>query len=168
MNCYRVRQFIRALTARVSEEELEEVAQVVSPAAYELFCSMAVQDQRHSLDVYTTLRLSGWHHPDLLTAALLHDVGKSLAPLPAWQRALIVLLSRFVPCLLERLGRGELRGWRRGFVVHAHHAELGASLAQRAGCSPLASSLIGRHHEDGQQAAEDVLLAALQAADCAN
>lgn len=165
---YRVRQFVRALTARISEEELEQVAQTVSPPVYALFRSMALQDQRHSLDVYATLRLSGWERPELLTAALLHDVGKSLAPLPAWQRALIVLLSRFLPRLMKRLER------KRGFAIHAHHAELGARLAQQAGCSPLVVSLIRRHHEDGREkrgellTEEDVLLAALQAADSAN
>lgn len=174
MNRYRVRQFIRALRARISEEELEQVGRVVSPAAAGLFCSMAAQDQRHSLDVYTALCRNGWRHPDLLTAALLHDVGKSLAPLPAWQRALMVLLARFLPRLMDRLAQGQAKGWRRGFVVHVHHAELGARLAQQAGCSPLTTSLIRRHHEDGRQGTdeflteEDALLAALQAADSAN
>jgi hypothetical protein len=171
MNFYRVRQFIHALTARVSAEELEQVRRVAGPTAYKLFCSMAVHDRRHSLNVYATLRRNGWNHPDLLMAALLHDAGKSVAPLPAWQRALIVLLSRFMPRLMDRLGRGKMEGWKRGFVAYVRHAELGAHLAQQAGCSPLTVSLIRRHHENGRvgicdgSADEDRLLAALQAAD---
>ncbi len=174
MNCYRIKQFIRALTAQVSAEELEQVMQVAGPTAYELFCSMAVHDRRHSLNVYATLHRNGWNHPDLLMAALLHDTGKSVAPLPAWQRALIVLLSRFMPCLMNRLGQGRVEGWRRGFVAYVRHAELGACLAQQAGCSPLTVSLIRRHHENGRvgiydsSADEDRLLAALQAADSIN
>ena len=40
---------------------------------------MSVSDQRHSLNVMRTLRRQGHTEPDLLAAALLHDVGKSAA-----------------------------------------------------------------------------------------
>jgi len=105
--CYRVRQFFRALAARVSEEELEQVAYMLTPASLALFRSMAIPDQRHGFDVCTALRQAGHTDPDLLAAALLHDVGKAAARLPAWQRAIIVLLDRFAPRLLARLSQGE-------------------------------------------------------------
>jgi hypothetical protein len=57
--------------------------------------------------------------------------------------------------------------------VQAHHAEIGAQVAQEAGCSARTVELI-RHHEDEAEPAGsadsrmDRLLAALQAADSEN
>lgn len=167
---YRVGQFLRALTARVLEEEVERAIRILTPEARTLFRCQAIQDQRHGLAVYHALRRAGHTDAHLLAAALLHDVGKATARLPAWQRAAIVLLERFTPRLLAHLGGGEAQGWRRPFVVHAQHPEVGARWAQEAGCSPLAVALIRRHQERlaSCQTEEDQLLAALQAADSLN
>jgi hypothetical protein len=93
--CYRVGQFLRALTARVSGEEVDQATGVLTPEARALFRRQAVQDQRHALAVCRVLRRAGYTNPHLLAAALLHDVGKATTRLPAWQRAVIVLLGRF-------------------------------------------------------------------------
>ncbi len=175
---YRVGQFLRALTARVSEDEVEQAIRILTPEARALFRCQAAQDQRHALVVYHALRQAGHTNPQLLAAALLHDVGKAAARLPAWQRAVIVLLEHFAPCLLARLSQGEPRGcalslskgWSRPFVVHARHPEVGSRWAQEAGCTPLTVALIRRHQDGltGRQTEEDQLLAALQAADNLN
>jgi len=192
-----VGQFLRALTAQASEEEIEQATRILTPEAQALFRRQAIQDQRHALAVYHTLRRAGHTNPQLLAAGLLHDVGKTAAWLPAWQRAVIVLLNRFAPRLLARLSRGEpqdrswslskepalpvppvpsaaegslSKGWRRPFVVHAQHSEIGARWACEAGCSPLTVALIRRHQDKLASNSpliveEDQLLAALQAAD---
>ncbi|MBC8252896.1 MAG: hypothetical protein H8E35_02555 [Ardenticatenia bacterium] len=183
---YRVGQFQRALTARVSEEEIAQAICILTPEARALFRRQAAQDQRHGLTVYHALRRAGHTNPHLLAAALLHDVGKAAAYLPAWQRAVIVFLRRFAPRLLARLSRGEPqgyalslvlssveglpKGWRHPFVVHARHPEVGARWAREAGCSPLTVALIQRHQHRlaSCQTEEDQLLAALQAADSLN
>ncbi len=181
---YRVGQFLRALTARVPEEEVRQATHILTPEARALFHRQSAQDQRHALAVYHTLRRAGHTHPQLLAAALLHDVGKAAARLTAWQRAIIVLLNRFAPRLLGRLGRGGPwesalslpRGWRRPFVVHARHPQVGAHWAREAGCSPLTVALIRRHQEkpadrqteQADQTEEEQLLTALQAADNLN
>lgn len=175
---YRVRQFFRALAARVSDEELEQAANILTPASLPLFHSMAAQDQRHALEVYRALCRAGHTNPQLLAAALLHDAGKAAARLPAWQRAIIVLLERFAPRLLVRLSQGEPqghalslpKGWRRPFIVHARHPEIGARWAEEAGCPPLTVALIRRHQDrlEDCRTEKDQLLAALQAADNLN
>ena len=207
---YRVVQFLRALTARVSEQEVESAVSVLTPAAQELFRRQAIQDQRHALAVYRTLRQKGHSNPHLLAAALLHDAGKATARLPAWQRAVTVLLDRFAPRLLNRLSQRQPQGrtlppsspsaprgaqaagdslpeeeeavldapgWRRPFVVHARHAQVGAHWAREAGCSPSTVALIRRHHDalasdspavTSADAEEDRLLADLQMADSTN
>jgi hypothetical protein len=170
---YRVGQFLRALTARVREEQAEQATHILTPQARALFRRQAVQDQRHALAVYHALRQSGHIDTHLLAAALLHDVGKAAARLPAWQRAAIVLVERFAPRLLARLSQGDPEGWRRPFAVYAQHPEVGARWAEEAGCSPLTIALIRRHrdhlvNDPSPSTEEDQLLAALQAADSLN
>ena len=168
--CYRVGQFIRALTAGVPEEEAAQATRILPPEARGLFRRQAIQDQRHALAVYHTLCRAGHTDPRLLMAALLHDVGKAAAGLPAWQRAVIVVLGRFAPRLLTWMSQGAPQGWRRPFVVHARHPQVGARWAQEAGCPPLTVALIRRHQEQlpicpSVASQEDQLLIALQAAD---
>jgi hypothetical protein len=167
---YRVAQFFRALTARVSDEEVEQATRFLAPEARALFRRQVVQDQRHALTVYRALQQAGHTEPRLLAAALLHDIGKAAGRLPPPFRATIVLLERFAPGLLARLSRGEPGSWNGPFVVHARHPETGAHWAQEAGCSPLTVALIRRHEEKPTRdhTEEDQFLAVLQAADSTN
>jgi hypothetical protein len=102
----------------------------------------------------------------------LHDVGKSGGRLRLWHRVLIVLIEALRPPLLDRLAKDEPRSWRYLFLVHRHHPELGAELAQAAGCSPITVELIRWHQEplanNPFRTYRDELLAALQEADGMN
>ncbi|MGD9316219.1 MAG: HD domain-containing protein [Anaerolineae bacterium] len=169
---YRVRQFIQATGAwiRPAEVEVALLERYLSPQALELFRAMPSQDRQHALNVFRTLQHEGYEEPDLLAAALLHDVGKGV---PArggprlWHRVAVVLMRASWPGLLERLGQEERDGWRRPFYIHQHHPDLGAELAWQADCSAITVSLI-RRHEDPSRQGDDPLLAALQAADSTN
>jgi len=166
---HRVKQFARALGARVQPEEMRLLEGVLTPAQVELFRRMSPQDQRHALDVFFTLQREGHAERALLQAALLHDAGKCGGSLRLWHRVSIVLIRALWPGLLARIAREEPGSWRYPFFVHLHHAARGAELARAAGCLPLAVALIRRHQEPLPAAwrgrREGRLLAALQAAD---
>jgi hypothetical protein len=177
---YRVSQFFRALAAWVPKRELSLLSEYLTPPQAELFLRMPRCDQRHGLDVFHVLRRKQHHDHDLLTAALLHDVGKSGHALSSpkggrlrlWHRVLIVLINALRPELLSRLASDEPRSWRYPLFVHQHHPELGAELAQVAGCSPITIELIRRHQQPPSsnplETRQDELLAALQEADGVN
>lgn len=166
---YRVRQFWWTLHARVPADAWPTVESSLTARQLALFRTMPPSDQWHSLNVYRALLAEGQTNQDLLLAALLHDVGKAGGQLRLWHRVAIVLLRASWPATLERLSRGEARGWRAGFVIHRRHPELGAERAEAAGCSPLTVALIRRHQEPPEDnpgcTEEDRLLAVLQRAD---
>jgi hypothetical protein len=144
---YRFRQFWDALTAFPDPEELAQARQVLSPPLMELFLRLQTHEQAHGLKVFHQLRQPGQFHPDLLVAALLHDVGKSRYPLYPWERVLIVLGKAFFPLKVKTWGQSEPTGWRRPFVIAEQHPNWGAEMALQAGASALTASLIRRHQD---------------------
>jgi hypothetical protein len=169
---YRVQQFLRAANSWVRPDcrDLDVAREYLPPGALDLFATMPRYDRRHALDVLGTLRREGYAEPDLLTAALLHDAGKTArdrGPLRLWHRVMVVLLRALSPRRLEALARDEPGSWRQPFFVQQNHAAIGAELALRAGCSPATAELI-RQHEDPITATDDPLLAALKRVDSRN
>jgi exopolyphosphatase/pppGpp-phosphohydrolase len=147
---YRVRQFYLALRADADPRDLEQARSVLTPAQMALFTGMQSNERAHAMSVYRQLMVQGETSSDLLAAALLHDVGKSLSPLRLWERVLIVLARAVFPAQSRRWGNlpaAGLRGWRRAFVVAEQHPAWGAALAAEASASPRLVALIRLHQE---------------------
>jgi hypothetical protein len=168
---YRVRQFALALGASIGHQGGGAAEEHLDAAQLELFLCMSSMDQHHCLAVFRSVLEDREADPSLLSAALLHDVGKTSGPVRIWHRVTAVLVNALTPRFWETID-GKPGNWRYPFYVHRQHAALGAELAADAGCSPDVVWLID-HHEDEPRQAEPGntrcrLLAALQAADAAN
>lgn len=171
---YRSRQFWRAISTGPSQGDLDLVSSILTDSQIDLFRRMQPGEQAHSIQVLKELRYQGVENPDLLTAALLHDIGKTRMPLRVWERVLIVIVRAVCENCVHKWGSSnEVNlqnggGWRRAFIVAEQHPAWGAELAAGCGTSPLAVSLIARHQERINPEAsgeEEVLLRKLQAVD---
>ncbi len=89
----------------------------------------------------------GHTNPDLLLAALLHDVGKAQMPLMIWERVLIVLGFKFFCDRAIQLGSRPPSPLTRSFVVAVQHPAWGADMVNVAGGSPVLVELIKRHQD---------------------
>ena len=160
---YRTRQFWNALTGpRLPVPEAALTPQLTA-TQISLFHRLQPSEQAHACQIFEHLKAAGQTDPHLLTAALLHDIGKVPYPLSLADRVLVVLGMRFFKKSSRRWSEGKPTGLRRPFVVAAHHAEWGADLAQKADADPRTVELIRHHHH--AQPGNDPLLSALQAAD---
>lgn len=145
---YRLRQLRANLTSGpLSEPARQEVSNLLSPTELALFDQYSFADQWHSYRVLRCLRDAGYNHPDLLTAALLHDIGKVRCPLSVWDRTVIVVGGAMFPGRIERWGQGSINSWRRPFVALERHPEWGAQMAEAAGSRPAVVDLIRRHQD---------------------
>jgi len=165
---YRVRQFLVALTASLSNGDLAEADSHLPPEARALFRRMPRDGQAHALRVLRDLKRAGHDHPSLLAAALLHDAGKSAARVTPLTRSIFVVVKRIAPAWLGRLLAG---GWRAPLVALRDHPRVGAEWARAAGCDELTVSLIARHQDrpdDASAGEADRLLRALQEVDDRN
>lgn len=159
---YRVKQFCQTLAAPLRPADVAYAAARLSPALLRLFQGMTPAEQQHSIALSRALEAQGHTDPDLLAAALLHDVGKTRHPPHLWERVVVVLGEHFTPRQAAAWGAGAPHGLRRGFVIRQQHAAWGAELARQAGASPRTVALIRQHHSDP---AGDPELIALQKAD---
>ena len=149
---YRMRQFWRAFSVKPEFDTLVQARAILSPAQWELFDQLQPGEKRHALEMLTQLITQGENNPDLLVAALLHDVGKVRYPLNPLARAIVVLAVAIMPGRARRWGIlppggiNSVPRWRRAFVVAEQHPSWGADLARLAGVSSLAEALIREHH----------------------
>ena len=158
---YRSRQFFRSVGASISAEDRAEVAQRLNTEQQRLFYATTARDQRHSLDVFHALQRDGHDDPELLLAALLHDVGKG--PVRLGHRVAYVLIRAVSPRLLRRLTSDSGSGWRRSLASFSEHSRRGAALVEATGAPETVVSLVRLH--SGDEIASDPRVAILRAAD---
>jgi putative nucleotidyltransferase with HDIG domain len=169
---YRIWQYWKSLQSSPGEEDLNRIRLILAPFEMVQFLKLPVPDQNHSLRVYQYLESNGELDPDLLKAALLHDLGKTQHPLNRWERILAVILRSLFPTRSREWGSGSPPGLRRALVVIQQHPVWGAEMALSLGCNPRTVWLI-RHHESDtseiQGSEQDlILLRKLQGADNQN
>jgi predicted HD phosphohydrolase len=165
---YRSRQFWNALFGSRKDLTSEALLAYLALAQEQLFRRMQNSEQNHAYQILKRLEIAGQTDPDLLAAALLHDVGKILYPLSTIDRVMIVMGKHFFRRAAQRWGEGTPSGMRRPFVVAERHAEWGADLAAQADATSRTVELIRRHQEPllpTPFSQTERLLAALQAAD---
>jgi hypothetical protein len=167
---YRFRQGLRALGSWLRPVDDARAEAYLSPALYALYRKLRRSERQHSLRVLNSLIAAGHSDPDLLAAALLHDVGKTRTHFLLPEKVLVVLVKAASPALYRRWGSGSARGWRRPFAVSVQHPAWGADMVADAGGSALAVEIIRRHAETspGDQTRAAGLLRALQAVDDLN
>jgi hypothetical protein len=158
---YRVRQFWRTISLKTDPDKLEQAMFLLSKAQVKLFLYLQPGEQSHALVMYNKLLEQGENQPDLLVAALLHDVGKLRYRMNPVERAMVVLAKAVLPGQIQRWGSlpssgfDSAPGWRKAFILAELHAQWGAELAREAGVSLLTESLIRTHHTPASKQADD-------------
>lgn len=164
---YRTAQFFRSFSARARLQDLARTWPFLTETQRALFLRLPPADQLHSLRVLDRLVESGERDPDLLAAALLHDVGKVQRPLRLWERVFIVLAQAIAPSWAASSADEDGPAWRSALAVSQLHAQWGAEMLTGTGASRQLTELVRRHQDQPTEAATDTdrLLHRLQQAD---
>jgi len=147
---YRVNQFTHAFFPRIDSSEIKWAVNNLSPQACSLFFKQSQPEQRHALDVAKSL--INYQHDftqadfqNLLTAALLHDCGKSVVSIRLWQRVFIVLMQKMPRPIWSYFEQGPAF-LALPLKIATKHAIWGEALARKAGLDPNICHLIREHH----------------------
>jgi putative nucleotidyltransferase with HDIG domain len=157
----RVRQF-RDAGRQPTDADYALAREHLSPALVELFRAQHPRDIVHSAGTARWLLERGHTDPDLIAAALLHDLGKGHQR--RMDRVLYVIASNLR--LARILGAAESRfALRQAVFRSASHSESGAEMLMRSGAPDRVVDLARLHHVPPGR---DPVLALLQQADAAN
>ena len=143
----RVKQFYRAISAKLSADDNKYISTHLSPKEQKLFFAMDVVDQYHSIRVAYTLErfviedTQGVDREFLIRCALLHDVGRVKGDMSTLGKVFVVLLSALFPKIADDL---EFKG-NHLIYVYRHHAEIGAKKLQDIGLYK-ESKIVAKHH----------------------
>ena len=147
---YRIYQFCKAVFPRIDSAEYNWALQILTPEAIILFNKQSRSEQRHALDVAQSLLTKKCNFTDMdrqniLTAALLHDCGKSTIELYLWQRVYIVLMQKLPQGLWALLEKGPAL-LAQPLKVDDLHPIWGEQLAKEAALNNHICCLIREHH----------------------
>ena len=168
---YRTKQFVADINPPVLSDVAVRVIQAqLYCQEFALYLQYSPSDQAHAYQVFHMLKAADYTNPHLLTAALLHDIGKAQYKITVWDRVWPVLVKKLMPSLFHQWGEAEPVGWKRPFVIIKQHPTWGAIMTEEIGTHPTAVSLIRRHQDKLTQilTEEDKLLSLLQWADDQN
>ncbi len=160
----RLRQFREASRSPSPEDDALADAHL-SSALLALFRAQHPRDIAHSAATARWLieRRHNDPDPDLLAAALLHDIAKGEQR--RGDRVAYVLAATFDPLPRILGSQSSALAWRSALWRSHTHSERGAALLAQAGATPRTIELTRLHHAKGHR---DGMLALLQEADAAS
>lgn len=141
-------RFFGSITARnLSVEETAWVGGILSHRELALWRKMSKADQLHGLEVAksTESALGTAVTTETLSAALLHDVGKTAANLGTYGRVIATISARVVGYEMAP-GWASKKGFTRRVGLYLQHDRLGAQMLELAGSHPLVVSWALEHH----------------------
>jgi hypothetical protein len=155
---YRILQGIRHLTSKPNHNVDESLKALLADAQWRLVERLAPADRVHLFNVHRELVRMGMTDQDLLTAAVLHDIGKAddRGRVTVVHRVIKVLLEAIDPDWLTRVARSDDSWLRHGLYLALNHPRLGATLARQTGASDRTCWFI-EHHADDTISGDDEL-----------
>lgn len=150
---YRIKQFFRALSPRITEEDRAFVRQYLNIEESALFDNLTRYQKKHSIVV--AQRMLGVirgseevNEKEAVKFSLLHDIGKSAVRFSLFDLVILAIFRKLFPGLYNKLaekGEGSSNFLLRKFYVHKFHGIIGAELLRRAGVEEKIVDLVKEH-----------------------
>lgn len=148
--------FTAIIPKKLAQDQHEWIREQLTQREFELFSKMSMVDQVHSYRVAqhvesalesSECRIDEAERPWMLRAALLHDVGKTVANLGT--------IGRVIATLSIAVGGSDMgqhwartRGMTRRIGLYAMYPDLGADMLTLAESDPLIAAWAREHHFD--------------------
>lgn len=175
----RIKQFYRAVTAHINNEDLKFINTYLNKNEQNLFFSMHVYDQRHVLNVaYTAQNLIRFDRGSvnkrlLIKSCLLHDTGRTAKDISLWDKVFAVLLDKYLSKIAHKIAkynnnpdRSFFDKRRHALFIYYNHAYISGEKLQNIGLCEIAE--IVKYHHSPPRAGDCQELIILRKADSLN
>lgn len=139
---YRMQQFMKTITASMTENEKRWVKDYLTQREQALFFRLKVYEQKHALCVAKLLGEWTNESREMIRLGLLHDIGKILYPLNPIEKSLMVILHKVTAGKIKSLSQIKM------VKCYYEHPILGYELLSREGVyEQVFLECIKGHHE---------------------
>ncbi len=154
---YRVAQFIAAVTAKMTEDDISYVKGLLNEKEQALFFQLRIYEQAHCLKVARNMDAQSSNFNikerwELSRIALLHDIGKIKYPLNPIEKSIIVVLNKLTKGKIKKVT------WLKMVKCYYTHAQIGAELLKEIGTYDAAFIEAIRSHHDMNITSEKISL----------
>ncbi|AOY78103.1 HD domain-containing protein [Clostridium formicaceticum] len=140
---YRIKQFFQGVTAKIYDEDIVFIKSHLSEKEQNLFFQLRKSEQRHCLNVAYGCHQEAPQNPDLVKAALLHDIGKIGSNLTLVNKSFVVIIQK-----LKLKGKMLPPFLQKALHYKNNHAELGYQLLLKLQLNDRILFLVRNHHTD--------------------
>lgn len=143
---YRIKQFINAITAKITNEDMDFVHKYLTQEEIKLFEKLSVSEQKHcimvAIDIKEACKEESLNEKRMIKVALLHDIGKIKVRLTPIDKSVFVLLNKF--------SNGRLKNFDniKKINVFYNHGKLGYELLKKYNYDEEFLELIKNHHSE--------------------
>lgn len=147
----RIKQFIRSITAKITEDDKKFISEYLNKYEKELIYKLQTCDIKHCVNVAKDIRLNeseekviemGINYNELIKSALLHDIGKTYKPLNPIDKSILVLSNKFT--------KGKIRKYEdksKKVYIYFNHGKEGYKILKKNDYDEEFLMVVRDHHE---------------------
>ena len=137
MILYRIKQFFRAVTAKITYEDLQFIDIYLNHNEKEIFNKLSVYDKKHSINVAKDIKIYlkdlsemekdklNIKEKNMIKLGLLHDIGKVYKKLNPIEKSILVLLNSLTKEKIKKYDN------IKAVKVYYRHGEMGFNILKK-------------------------------------
>ncbi len=143
---YRIKQFIKAITARITINDMNYLDKYLNKEEKVLVLELADYDIKHSINVakaiekYINNRLEHEEHIEYVKIGLLHDIGKTYKKLNPIEKGILVIIDKITKGSISRYTKN------KKIYIYYNHGEEGYNILKNKGYSDEFLNAVRYHH----------------------
>ncbi|MFA6942072.1 MAG: HDIG domain-containing metalloprotein [Clostridiaceae bacterium] len=136
----RIRQFLIYLFSSLSCQDIEYIDKKLDNNIKYVFLKLSKYEKKHSILVAQAVEKEFKNDPDLVVAALLHDIGKTKYHINITQKSLLVVLDHLTKGKLKKITIN------KSINIFYNHGQIGYDILKNSGYNNRILFIVKNHH----------------------
>lgn len=136
----RIRQFLLCIFSSLGSQDLEYIDKKLDNNIKYIFLKLSKYEKKHSILVARAVEKQFKNDPDLVKAALLHDIGKTKYHINIIQKSLLVLFDLLTKGKLKKITEN------KSINIFYNHGQMGYDILKDSGYNERILFIVKNHH----------------------